>query len=85
MKTTATGYLEVVEAKYVSGYKHSSCDSTTARHALLTCENFLRRAQNPDITRYRQLRKFKSFHLHYGNLMWGDHDMIFRARRFAFG
>jgi len=37
----------------------------------------LRRAQNPDLSRYRQLQRFKSFHLHYGNLMWGDYEMIF--------
>jgi hypothetical protein len=40
-------------------------------------EPFLMRAQNPDLTRYRQLRRFKGFHLHYGNLMWGDYEMIF--------
>jgi hypothetical protein len=40
-------------------------------------EPFLRKALNPDITKYRQLRNFKKFHLHHGDLMWGDYDMIF--------
>jgi len=40
-------------------------------------EPFLRKALNPDITKYRQLRNFKKFHLHHAILMWGDFDMIF--------
>ena len=76
MKTTTTEYLEIAEAKYVSGYKlRLAFNDGTSR--VFDFENFLRRAQNPDITQYRQLRKFKSFHLHYGNLMWGDYEMIF--------
>jgi hypothetical protein len=76
MKTTTTEYLEIAEAKHVSGYKLrlAFSDGTTR---VVDFEKFLRRAQNPDITQYRQLRKFKSFHLHYGNLMWGDYEMIF--------
>ena len=76
MKTTTTEYLEVTRANYVSGYKLRLVfnDGTTR---VLDFENFLRRAQNPDLTQYRQLRKFKSFRLHYGNVMWGDYEMIF--------
>ena len=76
MKTTAIQYLEIAEAKYVSGYKvRLVFNDGTER--VMDFEPFLRRAQNPDLTQYRQLRKFKSFHLHYGNLMWGDYEMIF--------
>jgi hypothetical protein len=76
MKTTTTEYLEVTEAKYVSGYKlRLTFNDGTTR--VFDFEPFLRRAQNPDISQYWQLRKFKSFHLHYGNLMWGDYEMIF--------
>lgn len=76
MKTTATKYLEITEAKYVSGYKLRLVfnDGTTR---VMDFEPFLRRAQNPDLTQYRQSRKFKSFRLHYGNLMWGDYEMLF--------
>jgi hypothetical protein len=75
MKTT-TKYLEIMEASYVSGYKlRLSFNDGTAR--VMDFESFLRHAQNPDLTQYRQLRKFKSFRLHYGNLMWGDYEMIF--------
>jgi hypothetical protein len=75
MKTT-TEYLELAEATYVSGYKlRLTFNDGTAR--VMDFEPFLRRAQNPDLTQYRQLRKFKNFRLHYGNLMWGDYEMLF--------
>ncbi|MEI8292326.1 MAG: DUF2442 domain-containing protein [Verrucomicrobiota bacterium] len=76
MKTTTTEHLDVTEATYVSGYKLRLVFSDGASR-VVDFENFLRRTQNPDLTQYRQLRKFKGFHLHYGNLMWGDYEMIF--------
>jgi len=76
MKTQTTNYLEIIEAKYVSGYKiHLTFNDGKAR--VMDFEKFLRKAMNPETTQYRQLRKFKKFHLHYGDLMWGDFEMIF--------
>ena len=76
MKATVTKALSIREAEYFSGYKlRLVFNDGTAR--FMDFEPFLRRAQNPDLTRYRQLRRFKGFHLHYGNLMWGDYEMIF--------
>jgi hypothetical protein len=76
MKTTAIKYLEITEAEYVSGYKlRLMFNDGTSR--IMDFEPFLRRAQNPDLAQYRQSRKFKSFRLHYGNLMWGDYEMLF--------
>lgn len=76
MKTTAPKYLEVTEAKYVSGY-NIRLTFNDGFMRVMDFEPFLRKALNPDITKYRQLRNFKKFHLHYGDLMWGDFDMIF--------
>jgi hypothetical protein len=76
MKAQTTNYLEITEAKYVSGY----CIRLTfndGKVRVMDFEPFLRKARNPDLAQYRQLRKFKSFHLHYGDLMWGDYEMIF--------
>ncbi len=76
MKRKTTNFLEIAEAKYVSGYKiRLTFNDDTNR--VIDFESFLRKAGNPDLMRYRQLRKFKQFHLHYGNLMWGDYEMIF--------
>ena len=76
MRTRTVKYLEIVEAEYVSGYKiRLAFNDGMVR--VMDFEPFLRKAMNPDITKYRQLRNFKKFHLHYGDLMWGDFDMIF--------
>jgi hypothetical protein len=71
-----TGYLEITDVRYVSGYKLRLTFNDGVEQ-VVDFEPFLRKAQNPDLTRYRQLRKFKSFQLHHGNLMWGDYEMIF--------
>ena len=76
MSKFLTQYLEITEAIYVSGYKvRLTFNDGTMR--VMDFEPFLRKAGNPDLTQYRQLRKFKSFRLHYGDLMWGDYEMIF--------
>jgi hypothetical protein len=76
MKARTVKYLEIVRAEYVSGYKiRLTFNDGMVR--VMDFESFLRKALNPDITKYRQLRNFKKFHLHYGDLMWGDFDMIF--------
>ncbi len=76
MKTTAENYLEIVKADYEAGYKLRLSFSDGVDR-IVDFEPFLRKAGNPDITKYRQLTKFKSFRLHHGDLMWGDYEMIF--------
>lgn len=76
MKTQSKTYLEITQAEYVSGYKlRLTFNDGLVR--VMDFEPFLRAARNPDLSQYRQLRKFKSFRLHYGDLMWGDYEMIF--------
>ncbi len=76
MKTRTTQYLEVTEAKYVSGYKLLLTFNDGAVR-VVDFGPFLAKARNPDTTDYRDLKKFKSFHIHEGDLMWGDYQMIF--------
>jgi hypothetical protein len=67
---------EITEATYVAGHKlRLVFNDKTER--VMDFAPFLRQAQNPMLTQYRQLKKFKSFHLDYGDLMWGDFEMIF--------
>ncbi len=76
MKAATTKYLEIVQAEHISGYKiRLAFNDGVVR--VMDFAPFLRKAMNPDITKYRQLRNFKKFHLHYGDLMWGDFEMIF--------
>ena len=76
MRRQTTTYLEITEARYISGYRIRLAFSDGAVR-VVDFEPFLRRARNPDLAQYRQMRKFKSFRLHYGDLMWGDYEMIF--------
>lgn len=76
MKTSTTQYLEVIEAKYVSGYKLLLTFNDGAVR-VVDFGPFLAKARNPDTTDYRDLKKFKRFHIHDGDLMWGDYQMIF--------
>lgn len=76
MKATKTKYIDVVGAEYVSDYKvRLTFNDGTSR--VVDFEPFLRRTQHPDLTQYRALKKFKSFRVVDGNLMWGDYEMIF--------
>jgi hypothetical protein len=76
MKAHTKNYLQITEAKYVSGYKiRLTFNDGIVR--VMDFEPFLRKARNPEIEQYRQMRKFKSFRLDYGDLMWGDYEMIF--------
>jgi len=69
-------YLEITEATYVASYKLRLVFNDGTKR-VMDFAPFLRGAQNPMLTQYRQLRKFKSFHLNHGDLMWGDYEMIF--------
>jgi hypothetical protein len=76
MKTRTTQSLEVTEAKYVSGYKLLLTFNDGAVR-VVDFGPFLAKARNPDTTDYRDLKKFKRFHIQDGDLMWGDYQMIF--------
>jgi hypothetical protein len=76
MKASAPQFLEVIEAKYVSGYKLLLTFNDGAVR-VVDFGPFLAKARNPDTTDYRDLRKFKSFDIQEGDLIWGDYQMIF--------
>jgi hypothetical protein len=76
MKTTATQYLEVKEANYVSDYKiQRTFNDGTVRE--VDFGPFLAKARNPETTDYRDLTKFKTFRIEDEDLIWGDFQMIF--------
>ena len=76
MKMTATQYLEITGAKYVSDYKiRLTFNDGTMR--VMDFGPFLAKARNPDTTDYRDYKNFKSFRIEYGDLIWGDYQMLF--------
>ena len=76
MKTTATQYLEVTKAEYVSAYK-IQVTFNDGKIQVVDFGPFLKKARNPDTTDYRDLKKFKTFRILEGDLVWGDYQMIF--------
>jgi hypothetical protein len=76
MKTVSTQHLEITEAKYLSAYKIRLTFKDGAVR-VVDFGPFLAKARNPDTTDYRDLRKFKSFRVEDGDLIWGDFQMIF--------
>ena len=71
-----TEYLEISEAEHVRGYE-LKLRFNNGTERLVDFGPFLRKVQNPDLAKYRNMKNFKSFRIHYGDLMWGDHEMIF--------
>ena len=76
MKATATQYLEIIEAKYVSDYK-IRLTFNDGKIQVMDFGPFLAKARNPDTTDYRALKKFKTFRVEDGDLIWGDYQMLF--------
>ena len=76
MKATATQYLEIKKAEYVSGYK-IQLTFNDGKIQVVDFGPFLKKARNPDTTDYRDLKKFKMFKVLEGDLVWGDYQMIF--------
>lgn len=68
--------IDVTEAKYKPKFKLDIAFSDGTRQ-LVDFGPFLKKAQNPMLTKYRELDLFKSFKIEDGNLMWGDYEMLF--------
>ncbi|HET6399797.1 MAG TPA: DUF2442 domain-containing protein [Candidatus Kapabacteria bacterium] len=69
-------YLSVLNAKYIDDY----CLLITFNDGIsriVDFGSFLRSSPHPDVKKYLDVKNFKSFHIEYGDLMWGDFDMIF--------
>jgi hypothetical protein len=76
MNPTKTRYINVEAVEYVYGYKlRLTFNDGTAR--TVDFEPFLRNTQHPDFIKYRALRRFRSYRIEHGNLMWGDFELIF--------
>jgi hypothetical protein len=74
MQTTCE--LQIATAEYLSRYRIRLTFSDECV-SIMDFEPFLSKATNPDLTKYRELKNFKRFRIHHGDLMWGDYEMIF--------
>ena len=76
MKAAATQVLAITKAEYLSGYQiRLTFNDGVVR--VVDFGPFLAKARNPDTTDYRDLKKFQTFRIEDGDLVWGDYQMIF--------
>ena len=68
--------IEIVTANYTSGYK-IKLNFKDGSEREVDFEPFLTKAQNPMITKYKDLEEFKKFYLEYGDLVWNDYELCF--------
>jgi len=69
-------YLSVLDAKYIDDYR-LLITFNDGISRIVEFGDFLRASPHPDVKKYLDVKSFKSFHIAYGDLMWGDFDMIF--------
>ena len=74
-KPKANRYVAVADARDFAGHRiRLTFNDETVR--VVDFGRFLAKAQNPDITDFRAIRKFKNFTVNDGNIVWGDYQMI---------
>ena len=75
MKAAALQHLAITRADYVAGHQvRLTFNDGTER--VMDFGPFLAKARNPDTTDFRDLKRFKSFRIEEGDLVWGDYQMI---------
>jgi hypothetical protein len=76
MKATLPKHVDITSATYLSGYQlRLAFSDGTAQ--VVDFEQFLRHAKHPDLLQYRALKRFRTFRVYHGNVMWGDYEMLF--------
>jgi len=68
--------IEVVRAQLESGYKLKIRFSDGAMHTI-DFEPFLKSSRNPMIRAFLDRKRFASFSIRDGDLMWGDYELCF--------
>ena len=69
-------YLEIESAKYIGGYK-LELTFNDGKINIVDFENFILGSGHPEIKKYQDKNLFKNFNLTYGELEWGDYDLVF--------
>jgi hypothetical protein len=68
--------IHIVAAKQVGAYGiHLAFDDGSEQ--LVDFQPFLSRSPHPEIRKWLSPEKFSSFHIEYGELLWGDYELCF--------
>lgn len=68
--------INVVEARHVGGYK-LRLRFSNGKARIVDFGPFLSRSRNPMIRAYLDPKRFASFKVDKGDLLWGDFDLCF--------
>ena len=68
--------IAITQADYVNQY-NIKLSFSDGLERVINFEPFLNKAMNPMTTQFKDLKKFKQFHLDNGDLLWGDYEMCF--------
>lgn len=68
--------VDIISAEYQGGYVLNLSFSDGFSRTL-DFESFLRTAQNPMTTKYRNVDLFRHFEIVHGSLTWNDNEMCF--------
>ena len=69
-------YLEIESAKYIDAYR-LELKFNDGKINIVNFENFILSSGHPEIKKYHDISLFKNFNLTYGELEWGDYDLVF--------
>jgi len=69
-------YLEITSAEVVGDYK-LKLKFSDGHTGVVDFKSFISSSLNSTIYKFLDLKKFNSFHLEWGNLVWDDFDMCF--------
>ncbi|NKB23802.1 MAG: DUF2442 domain-containing protein [Kiritimatiellae bacterium] len=68
--------LEITSAKYAGDFK-LRLTFNQEEERVVDFSDFLLHTKSPMTTKYRDKDLFKNFTLKYGDLCWGDYEMVF--------
>jgi hypothetical protein len=68
--------IEIIRAEQVSAYR-LRLHFSDGESRLVDFEPFLQESRNPMIRAYLDPKKFASFRLEYGDLVWNDYGLCF--------
>ena len=76
MTLSEDAVIDIVRAEQVSDYKLRLYFGN-GKEQVVDFEPFLRESRNPMIRAYLDAKKFASFRLEYGDLIWDDYCLCF--------
>ena len=68
--------ISILDAHYLNNYSIQFTFSD-GKKQVIDFFPFLSNAKNPMTRKYLDTKKFQSFHLEHGDLLWGDYEMCF--------